>query len=510
MTNNIKRVLSLLLSLALLAGLFPAAALPAEAVEYTPEGKPMEYVTAEGETVAVEDEWEDVYPYGVFLFAEGSTHTAEGGEAASIKLYRLGGTTGRVTAIVNYNPSAMQLDEDRVVYDSAAGYGDITIEVEDPLPIAQYQPLGKPAEPEPGDAALLDDPYTGEDAEEGDRRLTLDAAAEGWQWYIFDGYDWQSVEDATGPEFVVGADMLSGYDFRCVYTLGGVSYCTDSLRGEAYEKEAEETLPEMPEELDLAPERTFSPLEMDAEDPYAGYLFPVTFADGEWVKEIRVSAPEDETAEPMKFGTFTLIDHLGADILDGAATLTLSVEDNEAPEAFSIGFTEAKYAADKASGTAKVSLKRAGGNQTAVSVAWATEDGTAVAGRDYQAASGMALFYAGVDEAVIEVPLIDDGTESAEPVSFSLRLGELKGDAEGLCTLTRTEAEVALTNSGTGDTTRRRRMSPGASRWRRPSPHRSATAWSRASRWRSRRRRSSTPRSRASTPRRRRRTARRS
>ena len=241
------------------------------------------------------------------------------------------------------------------------------------------------------------------------------------------------------------------FRFRCVYTLGGASLCTDSIKGKTYVREEDYIPPAQPENLDLAPDQSFSPLEMDPEDPFAGYVFAVTFAEGEWVKEIRVSAPDDTEAEPREFATFTLADHLGADIFNGAATLTLSIEDDEAPEEFTIGFTQACFDADKAEGTAKVVLKREGGNQTAVSVDWSTEDGTAVAGRDYQTAGGTVMFYAGLDEAVIEVPLIDDGIASDEILTFTLKLGGLKGDGDGLCTLTRTETEVALTNSGTGN-----------------------------------------------------------
>ena len=280
--KHIKRALSLLLTLALALGLIPAEALQAAAAAWTPEGKPAEITTSEGETVTVEDEWETTYPYGVFLFADGQADVTEGGEAATVKLYRLGGTQGQATAFVQYNPAAMQLDEDRVSYAGAAGYGDIVIEVEDPLPIAQYQSVGKAPNPERTDARLLDSPYSGEGAQDGDRVLTVDAAAESWQWYAFDGYAWQIVEDATEPEFIVGAEMLSAYDFRCVYTLGGVSYCTDSLRGEAYEPSPAYVPPEQPDGIDLTPEQSFTALEMDPNDliPATSSLLPSPMASG--------------------------------------------------------------------------------------------------------------------------------------------------------------------------------------------------------------------------------------
>ncbi len=441
-----KRQLSALISAVMLITAIPDPAFAK--MEPKDTLKPAEIITTDGKEMEVEDDWETVYPYGVFLFANGQTGLTEGGREETIKLYRLGGTEGRATAYVNYNPAVMQLSENRMSYDSAAGYGDIEIEVEDTLPVAKYQPVGKPAEPEKTDIRLKDDPYTGEDAEEGDRVLTLESEAESWQWYVLSGDEWRIIEDATKAEFVVSANSIEEYDFRCVFTKDNKRFCTESLKGVSYEKEPEEKLPKRPEDLDLNPKQTFTKLTMDPDDPYSGYVFAVTFAEGEWVKEIRIKSPEDSVSEPVKFGTFTLVDHLGADILSAAGTLALTINDNDDPEAFSIDFTEDSVSADKAEGSAKIRLKRYGGKETPVTLEYRTEDGTAEAGKDYRYVSGNAMFFAGIDEAEIEVPLINDGIKSDEPRTFLVRLGELKGDSGNLCTLSRNEIEVRVTNSG--------------------------------------------------------------
>ena len=219
-----KRIMCLLLSILLLLGILPAqsfAAAPTAGAE-----KPETVTTTEGESISVDDSWEEAYPYGVFLFVEGETNIAEGGEEASIMLYRLGGTQGRASAYVYYNTTVLQLDEDLISYATAAGCGDVEIRVEDELPIARYQPVGKLPEPEPTSAKLKSAPYTGADAQKGDRVLTVDAAAEKWQWYVLSDGEWQIVEGATGADFVVGEDMLAEYDFRCVFTKDGVRFCT--------------------------------------------------------------------------------------------------------------------------------------------------------------------------------------------------------------------------------------------------------------------------------------------
>ena len=441
-----KRILSLILCMALITELLPASAF---ADMNVPEDiKPKEIVTSEGKTVEVEDTWEDQYPYGIVLFANGEAHIKEGGEEAVIPVYRLGGTQGRASAIINYNPVVLRLDEEKLSYETAAGAGDVSISVEDPLPIARYQSVGKPAQPEKSNTKITDSLYDGDDALPGDHVLGLDVNADKWQWYVLSQGEWQVVEDATNETLVVSEDMLDIYDFRCVYTSKGRRYCTDSLKGESYEKQPEETPEKAPDDLELDLTPSYSKLEMDENDPYAGYVFEVTFADGEWVKEIHVSSPEDDKAEAMKFATFTIVDNEGADIMDASAALTLSVEDNEDPDKFTIGFTDELIEADKSAGSAHIRLKRTGGNQTMVTVDYATEDDTAHAGRDYQAVKGTAAFYAGVDEADIEVPLINDATANDEPVYFSLKLGELKGDNKGLCTISCNEIKVSLTNSG--------------------------------------------------------------
>ena len=446
--KTLKRMLAVLLVLALCAGLLPTSALALLREEGG--GKPGQFITASGETVNVEDDWESVYPYGVFLFTDSEVSVAEGGGSVTVRVYRMGGTEGRATAWLSYAPAVMPVDEERVSLGSAAGSGDLVIEAEDALPAAQYQPLGKAPDPEPGTLTVSDEPYAGEDGLEGDRVLRLSGEAEAFQWQIQAEGRWQNVEEAVGETFLVSEKLLAEYDFRCVYTLNGAACCTDSYRGEVYEKPEPEVLPEAPEDLDLYPAQSFTPVETDPDDPYQSLLFPLTFAAGEWVKELRFTAPEDELAEAIKFGVLTIVGCEGGAVFDNATVLTVSVTDNDEAEPFTIGFAAESFTADPAEGVARLRLIREGGGQSLVTVGWSTADGTAAAGRDYAASSGEAVFYADLDEAYIEVPLIDSGEGGAEPRSFSVVLGGVKGDGAGLCTLRDTQARVDLSGQGTG------------------------------------------------------------
>ena len=199
---------------------------------------------------------------------------------------------------------------------------------------------------------------------------------------------WSAVSGAVDATFVVSDADYAQYDFRCVYTADGVSYCTDSAKGVVYEKPAAEKLPPMPDDLDLNPAQTFTTLEMDPDDPYLGHVFSMTFAEDEWVKEIRVTAPDDDVAEAIKGGYFTIVDCEGGSLYDTANTLALGVYDDETPEPSTLGFAVTEIEADKSEGTAVLTVKRTGGTQNVLTLSYETEDGTAVAGKDYTAASG--------------------------------------------------------------------------------------------------------------------------
>ncbi|MBQ7558425.1 MAG: hypothetical protein IJT00_10245, partial [Lachnospiraceae bacterium] len=448
MITGLKRTISIALCAAMLA-----ASIPVNSEAHWDTGdkeKPVSISTREDGTVEVEDSWEETYPYGAFLFDNSESAVAEGGNEVTIPLYRLGGTKGRATAYIAYAPVVAIMGNETPAYGLAAGSDDVQISVENPLPIAQYQAVGKDADPDPSEAAIKEAEYVGSDAEPGDRSLTIEPQADGYQWYILHEGRWKIVEGAVKAEFVVSKDMMEDADFRCVYEKGGKKFCSMSYRGEAYEKPEPEVTEEAPNDIDLKPEKTFTDLDLSAGDPYSPAMFSVTFADGEWMKEIKVKAPNNEDADPIRMGTFTILDNQGGAIFEKASTVTLSVMDNDKGKPYSIGFEEKKVSADKAVGGAVVHLKRTGGGQDMISLDWKTADGTAKAGEDYESKTGTALFYADIDEVTIEIPLIDDGVKSNKEKTFSIELGELKGDPDGLCTLADSAIEVSVTNSGEG------------------------------------------------------------
>lgn len=104
--------------------------------------------------------------------------------------------------------------------------------------------------------------------------------------------------------------------------------------------------------------------------------------------------------------------HLGA-----RTHATLTIVDDDSEHAFKV----ATQSVDESAGTATIAVERTGVTTGATSVSYATSDGTAVAGVDYDATSGTLQFAAGETEKTFTVPIIDDtDDEPDETVNLSL------------------------------------------------------------------------------------------
>ena len=403
------------------------------------------YTDTNGNTQPVDESWEETFPYGAFAFETSGLALSEG-ESGVIKVYRLGGTTGRATAYLTYEPVLLQDENGGAVYDYAVSANDVAIQVEEPLPRARYDAVGMPPVPETGDAAVRAVP------DELGYSLRLSETAQSYQWQILSDGAWKDIQDAAGAEVPADAEFIDSgsYDYRCIYTLGGVEYCSVSLRGTVYEKPEEEVLAQRPEGLELNAEPVYTPLDLlgEGEDPYNGWAFELIFADGEWVKEIHLDALTDQLPEAQEAAAFTIRDCEGGQVLESANTLLFRIEDANDPEPSTLGFTVSQVTVDQADGTAQVMIERVGGAQRPVSVEYTTVDATALAGRDYAQTSGKLMFYAGVTRLPVTVELIDDGAASMEPVSFEIVLSELLGDDS--CRFAQDTVRVELINSGRG------------------------------------------------------------
>ncbi len=92
------------------------------------------------------------------------------------------------------------------------------------------------------------------------------------------------------------------------------------------------------------------------------------------------------------------------------------------PEAGTVQFSQTNYRAPERPGGADVVVSRTGGTQGSVIVQFATSDGTAIAGSDYQTVTTLVRFGDGQGgERVVHVPLVlDNVAEPSETVNLAL------------------------------------------------------------------------------------------
>ena len=156
------------------------------------------------------------------------------------------------------------------------------------------------------------------------------------------------------------------------------------------------------------------------------------FEPGETIQNIQVATLRDAIAEPSESFTVELSDPVGTAITNSTGVGTIAAD---AMPALSI--TDAVPVAEGGEATFMVSLSPA--SSELVTVAYATQDGTAVAGSDYTAASGTLQFDPGMTSHTIRVAVLND--TAVEPTeTFAVELSDpvraTLADGTGVGTIT--------------------------------------------------------------------------
>jgi hypothetical protein len=109
----------------------------------------------------------------------------------------------------------------------------------------------------------------------------------------------------------------------------------------------------------------------------------------------------------------------GGGTLGSPSTATLTILEDDV--AGTLQFAGVTFAAGESSGAATVTVTRSGGTAAGVTVSYATSNGTATAGQDYQAASGTLSFAQGETSQTFSVTILADGSpEPDETVILTL------------------------------------------------------------------------------------------
>ncbi|MFA5970638.1 MAG: Calx-beta domain-containing protein [Sphingomonas sp.] len=178
----------------------------------------------------------------------------------------------------------------------------------------------------------------------------------------------------------------------------------------------------------------------------------LSFAPGDTSKTITVSTIDDGINEPTESFTVSLSAPSGGATI-GTASGAGTINDNDPPPSFSIGnagpVTEG--------GAATFTVTKSGTTVQTYAVNFATADGGAVAGSDYNAVSGMLTFAPGDTAKTITISAVDDAVnEPTETFSVSLSGssgGATIGNATGTATINDNDAAPSFSIGNAGPVT---------------------------------------------------------
>ena len=144
-----------------------------------------------------------------------------------------------------------------------------------------------------------------------------------------------------------------------------------------------------------------------------------SFAAGQTTATFDVPVTDDAADEPNETVNLALDNPHGGAALGSPSAAVLTIVDND--EATNVQFSASSYQVAENAGPATITVNRSGSTQGAVSVDYATTNGSATAGSDYTATSGTLSFAAGQTSATFDVPVTDDATDEAnETVNLTL------------------------------------------------------------------------------------------
>jgi hypothetical protein len=146
----------------------------------------------------------------------------------------------------------------------------------------------------------------------------------------------------------------------------------------------------------------------------------LTFNNGEGgAKSFTVPILDDAIAENDETVNLTLKSPTNGATLGTPSTAVLTILDSDT--AGRLQFSKSSYEVVKLSGSATISVTRAGGVSGTVTVDYKTGDGTAIAGQDYTAVAGKLTFNSGVDTLrTFTVPILANSTMQSKTVNLTL------------------------------------------------------------------------------------------
>jgi len=185
--------------------------------------------------------------------------------------------------------------------------------------------------------------------------------------------------------------------------------------------------------------------------PVSGSL---SFADGETSQSFDVAILDDPDYEGDETLSLTLSSPMNGATLGAPSSATVTIMDNESPpSAGSLQFSGSGYSAQENATSVRVTVSRSGGSLGEVSVEYATVDGSASSGSDYQSTSGTLTLANGEVSASADINLMDDSVVEGNE-TFAVELMAPTGGAvlgsPSTATVTILENDRAVASDGGG------------------------------------------------------------
>jgi hypothetical protein len=229
------------------------------------------------------------------------------------------------------------------------------------------------------------------------------------------------VSQSTDPGAIVGAGATALYDqmpdslsFTGTYTVNANSVCAPNRCPVAALDATSPASGNAPLTVNFTGATSSDP---DSGDAVASYTF--NFGDG---------SPVVTQASPIISHTYNSAGDYGATLrvtdshgLISCNTSQVVIHVTSPPQPGQLKFSSATYSVSENGGSATITVTRVNGSSGAVSVQYATSNGTATAGSDYTGTSGTLNFANGDTSKTFSVPVADDALdESDETVNLTL------------------------------------------------------------------------------------------
>ena len=194
---------------------------------------------------------------------------------------------------------------------------------------------------------------------------------------------------------------------------------------------------------DVSVSYTLTPGTATEGSDYSGTTGILNFANGESSKNITISLLDDTVDEPDETFTVTLSAPTAGSSLGTQKSAVVTLVDDDIPGVFA--FSQATLSIAESGGSAVLTVQRTTGSDGAVSVSYTSTAGTAVAGKDFTAASGTLNFAHGETSKTIPIPILED-TFDENDKTFTVTLSN---PTAGSTLGTLTSTTVTITDNDT-------------------------------------------------------------